>query len=257
MNVGLGGDGGNLVDANVAPDSGLVEANVSTGGGNGLVDVDADVGSGLVSADIGVGQDDGLVDAHVGIGGGFATADVNVGGDDGLVGVDVGIGGGSSGSGSGGGGSGGGGSNGGGSGGGGFNGGGSGGGSSGGGYTGGGRGVANGSGSAGGRGMAAALGCVGTDPYRALSLFERTAVTKSSVSAWHKAGSVRVFPVKLCSREHNQLAATLSSSPKLGIIQTSVMTAPAITSALVDAGYKPHNVFAIGRAHGRITVYVY
>lgn len=119
-----------------------------------------------------------------------------------------------------------------------------------------------GGGGGGGSGMAALGGvgpaaCIGADPQAALALFNSTAVTDRAMSHWHNASDVQIFPVKLCGPQRNQLAATISASPKLGVMQTSVMTAPAVTTALNRAGFSARNVFAVANNFGRLTVYVY
>lgn len=67
VNVGLGGDGGNVLDVNVGGDQGLANANVSSGGSNGLLNTDIDLLGGAVNANVGVGGPN-LVDVGIGIG---------------------------------------------------------------------------------------------------------------------------------------------------------------------------------------------
>jgi hypothetical protein len=82
-------------------------------------------------------------------------------------------------------------------------------------------------------------------------------VTSREVSNWHGAGDVQVFPIKLCDPQRRLLAATLSNHPKLGVLQTSLMTAPTISSALTRSGYSPRDAFAVVRSFNRVTIYVY
>lgn len=233
-----GSDSGALITlgSGEAGGSGLVNVGLGGGGGNVL---DANIGGGsggeLIGANVSTGGDNGLLDVNANVGDDLVMADIGIGGSSGPVVIDIGIGGptGPGGPGTPGG------------------------------PTGPGRpgvpGTNGAIGSASGSGGSGAnvLRCVGADPSTVLALFSRTPVTSREVSNWYGAGDVQIFPVKLCDAERRQLAATLAGQPKLGVLQSSLMSAPAISSALSRSGYTARDAFAVVSSFNRVTVYVY
>lgn len=78
VNIGLGGEGGNLVDLNVGGGSAPVaDANISLGGSGGGLGVDASVLNDVVTANVNAGGNSGLLNVDAGLLGG--TVGVNVG----------------------------------------------------------------------------------------------------------------------------------------------------------------------------------
>lgn len=232
INVGLGGGGGNIVDANVLPTSSgasVANANLSVGSGS-LVSTDLSVLGTVVNSSADILGSDGTTSANASLLGG--TVSVN-----GIIKLGSGSGGNSGGGGS--------------------NGGGNGGSKPGpvAGAPGSGPGAPGARPGQGGGGAAiqVQLACSEVDQRRALGLFNGTAVTERAISQWYNAKSVRVVHLPLCASERSRLGATLAGSAKLGMIQSHVATA----GVLSGSGYGQRNVLAVDESGGQLTVFVY
>ncbi len=270
VNVGLGGDDGEVVDVEIGGrDTPLVDAEVSVGGSGGLVKVDTNVGGGLVDADVSIGNGRDVVDVDVDVGSGGDGGERPDGDGEGPGGVNGGVDNGDGDDGSGGNGGGNGGSQ------GGDNAGGSGGdngdndGSSGGGTdnnngggTGGNNGGSTGNNSGGsvsgrsipvGAGGGGGVSCSGTNTGQLVSLFKNTRMQN-----WNRARNVQVMPIRVCAALRNQVADWLISNRSYHQMVGAVAGHRMITETLSQSNFQPGHVLAVHDAgDGKLMVYVF
>jgi len=225
VNLGLGGGGGNVLDANIGGSNsgsgGLIDANVSLGGSAGLVDVTAGVGN-ILDANVNVGGPNGLIGVDIGIGGpgtggpggpggpgtpGGPGGPGNPGGPGGPGGVPPG-------------------------------------------FV-----VVRGGGGGGGSGAmigSTRAACANTNTAQLLELFNST-----KLQGWNRADGIQLVPIKVCADIRQQLANYLAANGNYHSMVQAVASDPLIRAALSRTRYQPGHVLGVQRVGSQLTVFVF
>lgn len=234
----LGGSNGIAdVKSGSAGSGSLVNIGLGDDGSNSgnIADVKIGGGTGL-NGSATVGRNNGGLGADIDVGLGGLGVDGSVGIDDGLdVGIDIGLGGDDGTGGNGG---------------------------------NGGNGGIGGGGGLGGGGLGGATryanvgdglttDCSLSEGRQVLQLAASSEVSTTVIAGWQRAANVRIVPVRLCPAARAQVSQILRQSPKINALQGAAAADFLISASLSRTNYDANDVFAVQRAGGGLTVYVF
>jgi len=101
------------------------------------------------------------------------------------------------------------------------------------------------------------INCTVNNTRQVLQVAANGKIDAAEIRAWQRSANVQIVPMKLCPAARKQVAAILSKSPKMNLLQRAVMADALIAASLGRTKYDAGDVVAVQRKGGQLVVYVY